>query len=118
MRQVYITAVGLLSALSVLAPLGVAQRPGHMMDGQRYQMMQGQKECPAMGEHYGAMMQAEDVDIKLENLRDGVKLTMTTTDRAKVKRLQAMAQHMKSMHSKTKGEASNGTKGQGKPSQK
>ncbi|NIM59963.1 MAG: YHS domain-containing protein [Candidatus Aminicenantes bacterium] len=54
------------------------------------------KACCSMA----GVMSGEDVEMKVENLKDGIAVTLTSKDAEVVKKLQEMASQMKEMHKK------------------
>ena len=73
---------------------GEEQEPGHMMQ------MKAKEEssCPMM-----EMMSSKDIEMKLENLKDGVAVKITSKNADVVKKIQEMAAKMKTMHSQKEG---------------
>jgi folylpolyglutamate synthase/dihydropteroate synthase len=82
---------------------GEEQEPGHMMKMKAKEHMKQMKAkekpcCPMMG-----MMSSKDIEMKLENLKDGVAVKITSKNADVVKKIQEMAAKMKTMHSQKKG---------------
>ena len=70
------------------------QEPSHM------KQMKAKEEsgCPMM-----EMMSSKDIEMKLENLKDGVAVKITSKNADVVKKIQEMAAKMKTMHSQKEG---------------
>jgi len=73
---------------------GEEQEPGHMM-----QMKAKEKPCCPMMK----MMSSKDIEMKLENLTDGVAVKITSKNADVVKKIQEMAAKMKTMCSQKEG---------------
>ncbi len=82
---------------------GEEQEPGHMkqMKAKEHMMQMKAKEkpcCSMMG-----MMSSKDIEMKLENLKDGVAVKVTSKNADVVKKIQEMAAKMKTMCSQKEG---------------
>jgi YHS domain-containing protein len=82
---------------------GEEQEPGHMMKMKAKEHMKQMKAkekpcCPMMG-----MMSSKDIEMKVENLKDGVAVKVTSKNADVVKKIQEMAAKMKTMCSQKEG---------------